>query len=502
MAAPDWKILELHRDRRRVVGEAELAARAACLASVLDGLGLVAGERLCYLCYNGITVFDVAQACALLGLYPVPVNHHFKSDEIRYVLEDSGARALIAGSEFASVAAEASAGLSTLEDRRLLVGGRHDGFADYDAALEAASPWCEPPRPAPGVVIYTSGTTGHPKGVMRDASYQSGRAYLAALLRDRFKVGPAPVHLVTGPLYHSAPNAFASLSLALGGRLVVMPRFDAEATLAAIEEFAVTHVHLVPTMMHRMLALPPEVRARYDLSSIRVAHHGAAPCPPATKRAMIAWWGPVVDEYYGSTEAGFVTYIESEQWLAKPGSVGRALDGIEVCIYGEDGQACGPGEVGEIYVRTRFTDGFDYHGDPAKKAGSSRDGAFSNGDVGWLDEDGYLFLGDRKADMIISGGVNIYPAEIEAVIHEHPDVADCAVFGVPDEEWGEAVYAVVELVPGATLDSQALRAHCQASLANYKVPRSVDFAHTLPRQPSGKIYKRKLREPFWAGRAR
>ena len=305
---------------------------------------------------------------------------------------------------------------------------------------------------------------------------------------------------MTGPLYHSAPNAFARVSLVLGGRVVILPKFDAEETLRAIERFAVSHVHLVPTMMHRLLALPEAARGAYDLSSLTAVQHAAAPCPPETKRALIEWWGPIVDEYYGSTEAGIVTYITAAEALKKPGSVGRALAGVTLSILDPEGNELGAGEVGDVYVGTDASEGFEYHGDPEKRARAARGQLFGGGDMGFLDDEGYLFLVDRRADMIISGGVNVYPAEIEAALTAHPAVRDVAVFGIPDDEWGEAIHAVVQLESGARATAEDLRGHLAGRVAKYKVPRTFDFADELPREPSGKIYKRKLRAPFWRGK--
>ena len=496
----EWKIVELLLDGERRISQGLLEERSARLASFLDSAGIESGARVCYLMENCIEVIETIQACQTLGAYPVPINYHFKSEEIRYILENSGAEAVVGSGAFAASVADASRGNRRLKVK-LITKGTHECFDSYQDAIEKSPPWEASQRAAPGVVIYTSGTTGEPKGVMRAPGGDDVMAYMVKVMTEVCHLGWSPVHLVTGPLYHSAPNAFALASLALGGRLVLMPKFEAERTLDAVERYAVTNLHLVPTMMHRLLALPEGLRDRYDLSSLTSVQHAAAPCPPATKAAMIEWWGPVIEEYYGSTETGICTYINSDEALGKPGSVGRAIDGVTVKILDDQGRDCPPGAIGEAYLDSPFTRGFDYHGDSEKKRGNTKAGMFTNGDMGFLDEDGYLFLSDRKADMIISGGVNIYPAEIEAVLHSHPAVADCAVFGIPDDEWGEAVHAVVELESGAsTLGIDEIRRYCAKHLAGYKVPRSVETVARLPRQPSGKIFKRKLREPFWKGR--
>ncbi len=497
----DWAILEFSGEEGRRITRARLAERSAKLATWLDREGLRPGERVCFLMENSIPVFEVLGACQLLGLRAVPLNAHFTASEARYVLEDSGARALVTSQKHLARAAEASAGLTALDDRRLIADSEaREGFAPLDAVLATATPWTAPPPPAPGVVIYTSGTTGRPKGVLRAPLPEADAAAYLGVFRDVCRLGEAPTHLVTGPLHHSAPSAFARNALQLGGRLVVMDRFDAEAVLAAIERFAVTNVHLVPTMMSRLLALPEATRGRYDLGSLRSVQHAAAPCPPELKQAMIRWWGPLIDEYYGSTEAGLVTYLRSDEALARPGSVGRALPGMELCILGPEGERQGPGVPGDIAIANAVTRAFTYLGDPEKRANAARGDHYLSGDIGYLDEAGYLYVCDRRADMIISGGVNIYPAEIEAALLAHEAIADCAVFGVPSAEWGEAVHAVVQLRVGRRLDEAELARHLAPRLARYKLPRSLSFADELPREPSGKLLKRKLRDPYWQGR--
>jgi long-chain acyl-CoA synthetase len=282
----------------------------------------------------------------------------------------------------------------------------------------------------------------------------------------------------------------------------VCPRFDPEGLLALIERQRITHLHLVPIMFERLLKLPAETRRRYDVSSLRFIIHAAAPCSPVTKRAMIDWWGPIVHEYYGSTEVGPVTFLTAQEWLEHPGSVGRAMQGAVVRVLGDDGTPLEPGEIGEVVGAHDGVADFTYHRDEAKRRAADRDGLFAPGDVGYFDPDGYLYLCDRKIDMIISGGVNIYPAQIEAALHEMPQVADCAVFGIPDDEFGEAVHAIVQLRPGETLSEEEAKAFLRERIAGYSVPRRVEFRDELPREDSGKIFKRKLREPFWEGAGR
>jgi long-chain acyl-CoA synthetase len=304
--------------------------------------------------------------------------------------------------------------------------------------------------------------------------------------------------LINGPMYHSAPHSYGMLAFRSACTIILQARFDAEELLALIERHRVTHIHMVPTMFVRLLRLPEAVRQRYDLSSLRFVVHGAAPCPPDVKRAMINWWGPVINEYFGSTETGIPVWHSAEEALKKPGTVGRAIEGGIVRIFRDDGSPCGANEVGEIYMRQTAVPDFDYHGRTQARAEAGRDGLVSVGDVGYLDEDGYLFLCDRKRDMVISGGVNIYPAEIENALIGMPGVRDCAVFGIPDAEFGEQLCAFVEPESDAGLSADAVRSFLRERLANFKVPKDVEFRDALPREATGKIFKRKLREPYWA----
>jgi long-chain acyl-CoA synthetase len=313
---------------------------------------------------------------------------------------------------------------------------------------------------------------------------------------------PGARTLLPGPLYHSAPNSFGLRAGRLGGALVLMPRFEPEQFLALIEAQRIDTMFVVPTMFIRLMKLPEEIRRSYDISSLRHVIHAAAPCPPDVKRAMIAWWGPVIYEFYGSTESGAVTFATSEDALKKPGTVGRIAPGAELRFIGEDGRVLPQGEIGEIYSRISGIPDFTYHNKPAKRGEIDRDGFITSGDVGYVDADGYVFICDRKRDMVISGGVNIYHAEIEAALHALPGVHDCAVFGIPDAEFGEALMAVVEPQPAVTLDLAAIRSQLKMSLADYKVPKHIEIQSHLPREDSGKIFKRRLRDPYWekAGR--
>ncbi len=454
------------------------------------------------------------------------MNWHFTVDEARYLFGNCGAKAIVAHADLLPVVeAAAPAGVPILAvetppeiaaaygvppDACVVPDGRVE-WGDWLAGFERRPPRVGDP---PGAIIYTGGTTGHPKGVKRPPPTPAQslallnavgvvfgfRNAIAALMEGR---APGRICTVmTGPMYHSAPNAYGSFSLRAGGEVILQPRFDPEGLLQLIERHRVTHLHMVPTMFVRLLKLPDEVRRRYDLSSLEFVVHAAAPCPPHVKRAMIEWWGPVINEYYGSTETSAVVFCSSEDWLAHPGTVGKPLADVRLRILREDGTDAGVGEAGDVYCRIVTGSDFTYHGDDAKRRKAERDGLISVGDVGYLDADGFLYLCDRRNHMVISGGVNIYPAEIEHELLKIAGVADCAVFGVPDEEFGEALCAYVQPQPGVELDAGAIRAELGRHLAKYKIPKTVEFAAELPREDSGKIFKRKLREPYWekAGR--
>jgi long-chain acyl-CoA synthetase len=499
-------------DRRRSHGD--VADRASRIAGGLQRLGIAQGDCVCILMRNDIAFIEAAYAVALLGAYAVPVNWHFKPEEITYVLQDSGARVLIGHADLLHAVREAiPVGVTVLSaptPPEILANYKIDAAhlaaparaIDLESWLLQQQPYDGPTRPAPQNMIYTSGTTGHPKGVRRNAPTPEQAAASERMRAMIYGLRPGARALLPGPLYHSAPNSFGLRAGKLGGALVLMPRFDPEQFLRIVEREQIDTIFMVPTMFIRLMQLPQDVRARYDMSSLRHVIHAAAPCPADVKRAMIEWWGPVIYEFYGSTESGAVTFATSEDALKKPGTVGKIAPGAELRFVGDDGRVLPQGEIGEIYSRISGNPDFTYHNKPEKRAEIERDGFITSGDVGYIDEDGYVFICDRKRDMVISGGVNIYPAEIEAALHALAGVQDCAVFGIPDAEFGEALMAVVEPQPGMALDVAGLRAQLKARLADYKVPKHIEVQRDLPREDSGKIFKRRLRDPYWerAGR--
>ncbi|MDU6489628.1 acyl-CoA synthetase [Bradyrhizobium sp.] len=499
-------------DRRR--SHADIADRAARIASGLAQLGVGQGDCVCILMRNDIAFIEAAYGAMRLGAYGVPVNWHFKPEEIDYILKDSGTKVLIGHADLLhQLAGLIPAGVTVLSvptppeilsayriDAHLLAAP--ESAIALESWLAQQSPYDGPQVPQPQNMIYTSGTTGHPKGVRRNAPTAEQSQSAERMRALIYGLKPGSRALLPGPLYHSAPNAFGLRAGRLGGALVLMPRFEPEAFLDIIQAERIDTIFMVPTMFIRLMKLPEEVRRRYDMSTLRHIIHAAAPCPADVKRAMIEWWGPVIYEFYGSTESGAVTFATSEDALRKPGTVGKVSPGAELRFVGEDGRILPQGEIGEIYSRIAGNPDFTYHNKPEKRAEIDRDGFITSGDVGYMDAEGYVFLCDRKRDMVISGGVNIYPAEIEAVLHAVPGVHDCAVFGIPDAEFGEALMAVVEPQPGRVLDPMEIRTRLKASLADYKVPKHIEILHKLPREDSGKIFKRRLRDPYWerAGR--
>jgi long-chain acyl-CoA synthetase len=496
------------RSGARFVTLAEVDARAARGASALRAAGIGEDDSVALLMRNDFPFFEATVAAGRLGAYATPINWHFTAAEAGYILRDSGAKALIAHSDlYGPVASAVPPGVAvflvrTPPELRAAYGlaGEHedrDGAEPFwEDAVEAHPPLPDPPRPPRLSTIYTSGTTGNPKGVQRAAPTAEQLVQLDLLRRRWWGLSPEEpaVVLMNGPMYHSAPNNYGMTALRAGAGIVLESRFEAEELLALIESHRITHMHIVPTMFVRLLRLPPETRARYDLSSLRFVIHGAAPCAPSVKAEMLAWWGPVIYEYYGSTEFGVATQLAPDEALRKPGSVGRALPGVKIAIVDDARRPVPAGEVGEIFVGSESLPDFTYRGRPESRREVDLDGLVTCGDVGRFDAEGYLFLADRKRDMVISGGVNIYPAEIEAALIGHAGVKDCAVFGVPDDEFGEALHAcILPVDPEARVDVAEIRAYLGGRLARFKIPKHFEVVSELPREDSGKLFKRKLR---------
>jgi long-chain acyl-CoA synthetase len=480
-----------------VVSYRQLDERSNQLAQLFRAAGLQRGDQVAVMLDNHPRFLEICWGAHRAGLYYTAISSRLTAGEAAYIVGDCGARVVITSAAHAP----GLTGTTPDVERRLVLDGAADGWERYDEAV-GAHPATPVPDEAEGVdMLYSSGTTGRPKGVkvpLPEAAMGAEPSAVQFLGQLLYGFSPGMVYLSPAPLYHAAPLRFTMAVLREGGTAVVMEHFDAEELLGLVERHQVTHLQVVPTMFVRLLKLPEEVRQRYDVSSLQAVIHAAAPCPVPVKEQMIEWWGPVIHEYYAGTEGNGFCAIDSEQWLAHRGSVGRALVG-ELHIVGDDGRELPAGETGTVY----FGGGtpFEYHNDPEKTASSYNDAGWSTlGDVGHVDEDGYLYLTDRKAHMIISGGVNVYPQEAENVLATHPAVLDVAVIGVPSEDLGEEVKAVVQPVDdievGPALAAE-LMAFCRSQLAGYKCPRSVDFRDELPRHPTGKLYKRLLRDEYW-----
>jgi long-chain acyl-CoA synthetase len=460
-------------------------------------MGISRGENVALVLANSVEFLEVTAGIAQAGANPVPVNWHGKADEVGYLLDNSGSKAAFVHSEFLATVQETGTALPLI-----VVPGKApmpDGLVGYESWLAEHDPSANPADATTGLgMIYTSGTTGKPKGIVRDAISPDVLMQMVMSMVQRMGMAPGVTTILPAPLYHTAPNTVAVLAMRLGMDITILERFDAEQFLAAVERHRVEQVQMVPTMFTRLLRLPQEVRDRYDLSSLRNIVHSAAPCPPHVKRQMIDWLGPIVSEYYGGSETGAVVWCTSEEWLAHPGTVGAPADGAQVRIVTADDEEAPVGSVGVVYVKPAdYWPGFTYHGDDKKRREMELDGFVTVGDMGRVDAEGYLYLTDRANDMVISGGVNIYPAEIESVLYELPAVRDCAVFGIPDEEYGESLAAHIEVGEGFRLSEDEVRNFVRDKLAGFKVPKVVVFDDDLPREDSGKLFKRRIRDRYW-----
>ncbi len=506
-AASDGERPAVITDSGQVVTFTQLEERSSRLAQALFAHGLRPGDHVAVLLPNDDRTHEVAFALQRSGLYYTMVNTHLAADEAAYIVVDCGARTLITSEKLAPLATELVERTPDVELRLMIGANPAPGHAAYDEFV-AASP-AEPlaDEVEGSAMLYSSGTTGHPKGIRRPLSGHpfGSDVVLSGMLGGIMGFRPGDVYLSPAPLYHSAPLVWSMTAQRMGGTAIVMEHFEPERCLALIEEHKVTHAQFVPTMFVRMLKLPDEVRDRYDLSSLRSVVHAAAPCAPEVKRRMIEWFGPVIHEYYSGTEGMGMTWITAAEALTHPGSVGKAIWG-EVHVCGDDGEDLPTGEDGVVYFGGRTgAAAFEYNHDPEKTRQTFNDKGWATlWDVGHVDGDGYLYLTDRKLFMIVSGGVNIYPQEIEDVLALHPAVADVAVFGVPNPEMGEEVKAVVQpapgVIPGPELEAEII-AFCRANLSHYKCPRTVDFTDELPRGENGKLYKKALREAYWASSA-
>jgi long-chain acyl-CoA synthetase len=482
-------------------------------ATALRDAGLAQGEVIAVMLRNEPVMLELMMAARWLGARWCPINWHFKAAEVRHILGDSQAKMLVVHADLLGQISDA-----VPEDVRVFVVEPHAhtrraygltgpwpssgrSVEDWESFRDAASgPAAEQQVPG-SAMVYTSGTTGLPKGIRRQPPTVEQLALLAERSRVALGIGPGMRALVSAPLYHSAPAAYAVQAAASDAHIVIEPRFDAEQTLRLIESERISHLYLVPTMYVRLLRLGEDERRRHDLSSVKFVASTGSPCAADVKRQMIDWWGPVFHETYAASELGWISHIDSHGSLRRPGSAGRAMPGVQLKVMSPEGQPVPNGTVGLLHARDPAIPDFTYANNDGARRQLERDGLWTLGDMGYVDAEGYLYVVDRKSDMVISGGANIYPAEIEAVLIAMPGVADCAVFGIPDAEFGEGLAAAVQLVEGADVDATQVREFLRQRIADFKVPRVVTFHDDLPREDTGKIFKRRLREPYWADRA-
>jgi long-chain acyl-CoA synthetase len=509
MAANHPNDLALVEDDGTELSFAELARRARQIVHGLRELGLSRGDGIATVLENEAAVFETFFAAAQAGMYVTPINPKLAPPEIAYIVDNCEAKAVFVAHSAADVVGRALAA-SKIPSAARFVTGTEDasGFQNYASFRDRQGTGIAPDRASGTMMTYTSGTTGRPKGVRRalptDTPEEMGAKYTGMLQLFGLRPRDHNVHIVGSPLYHTAVLSFATNHLHLGHSVVLMKRWDAEAMLAKIEKYRVTCSHMVPTQFNRLLAMPEGKKRKYDLSSLRCMVHSAAPCPVPIKWDMLAWWGDVIYEYYAASEGGGTLATPSD-WKRKPGTVGKRWPFSEIQIRGEQGEVLGHDQIGTVYMKMGEGRPFEYFKDGSKTEEAFQSDYFTVGDAGYLDDEGFLFLCDRKADMIISGGVNIYPAEVEGVLVTHPKVRDVAVFGIPHEDWGEEVKAVIELEPGVAAGAELthdILDYCKERLAKYKWPKTIDYVDTLPREENGKLYKRKLRDPYWAAKAR
>jgi acyl-CoA synthetase (AMP-forming)/AMP-acid ligase II len=477
---------------------AGLNARARRVANALSELGVKAGDRVAVMAYNSIELLEIAGGLSKLSAIAVLLNYRLREHEVAYIINDCQAKVAIAGPELVGVIDQAR---SEVQGEVVYVAIGDEAWAGwqrYEDLLANASEAVPVGEGRLGSSMsYTSGTTGKPKG-----AYRPRGVPINDIIRviQVFELAGPDIHLLAGPYYHSAPSFFVSLHLLLGSTIVIQPKYDPVETLQLIGHHKITTTFMAPTLLQRLCDVPGDAFSRYDSSSLRSIILGGAPCPYVLKVRAIERFGECLWEFYGATETSIVTLLRPEDQLRKPGSCGKVGPGQEVCLLDAAGNEVPDGVPGEMWSRNPWL--AEYYNKPEATASNTRNGFFSVGDIAYRDSEGYYYICDRKIDMIISGGVNIYPTEIEAVLAAHPAVADVAVIGVPDDRWGESVKAVVELRPGASATAEELIAFCGERLADYKKPRSVDFLHELPRNPAGKLLKTLIREPYWKGTGR
>jgi len=490
----------------------EMRVRSATAAGAMAAAGLREGDTIALMLRNEPALMDVMLAARQLGLYFTPLNWHFKSEEAAYIIRDCGAKALFAHSDLYQQIAEGvppDVPVFALRPHPLTIAAYNieepatripHGTTDWAALVAAADPLATSAAIPRGMVAYTSGTTGRPKGVRRfppsPEEVQTFSEFMALMFQKGLGLSPDARCLISAPLYHSAPCVSSLMMAQFGAWLRIEPKFDAQSTLSTIERLRITHPYLVPTMYVRLLRLPEDVRNKYDLSPVKFVSSTGAPCAPDVKRAMMDWWGDVINETYAASETGYLTAISSAEARLKPGSAGRPIEGVSIRIVDDDGNEAAAGVTGKIYARHFATSRYTYINRESDRKAVENDGYVTVGDIGYLDGEGYLYVCDRRTDLVLSGGVNIYPAEIEQVLIGMPGVADCAVFGIPDVEFGQSLVAAVQTQGEASLTAGQVQEFLGKKLANFKVPRIIEFRDTLPREDTGKIFKRRLQEEY------